>query len=211
MSFKYRVRNAIFFIEMTFIGIISVLILGISLSKAFSIVEISQAGFEGVVFTWLAMITGFCIIPYTIMKRKYGVDIKELGLATPGKYEIATIVLSFGLTIIYLLFNRSNMGIGVFTIVLLQNMGVAISEEFFSKGVLYYIASRITETKIPVVFICSLVFAFMFHSQDPLMVNLTYRLPMGFILGICYIKTNNLYLPICFHVINNLIATSLLK
>jgi len=206
-----KLRNLTYFIVISILGVVAVILFGLIFSNFLSLFNFSNIQIQQMLLTWTAMIMGLCVTPYLLVKKVYNPSITELGIGKIKRYEIFGIVLIVSLTIIYLLLNRTNLNFFIFFIAIIQNLGVAISEEFFSKGILFYISKKITAMKIVAIVMCALVFAFFFHSGDLFINNLTYRLPMGIILGIFYIKTENIYLPITLHIANNLIATSILK
>ncbi len=211
MRTSQRIRNIVYFIGISILSCISVILCGFIISQLLSFINILNSELEMLLLTWTALVLGLCIIPYVFVNKIYNPSIKELGIGEIKNYEILCILSVISLMILYLYVDKSNLRIILLIQVVLQNMGVAFSEEFFSKGILFFIGKKITSNKGVVVIISSIVFAFMFHSGDLFMTNLTYRFPMGIILGIIYLKTDNIYLPIILHVANNLVATSLLK
>lgn len=206
-----KLKNIAFFIGISVWGVIAVILFGVLFNNFFLLLNLSNMHLQQILLTWTAMSMGLCITPYLIVRGVYKTSINELGLGKIKNYEIFGIVLITILTIVYLLQNRNELNFFILAVAIIQNLGVAISEEFFSKGILFYIAKNITAVKLAAIVMCAMIFAFFFHSGDLFITNLTYRLPMGIILGIIYFKTENIYLPITLHVANNLIATSMLK
>ena len=164
-----------------------------------------------ILLTLGAMLIGFWHNTHFLLRRKYSITKLEVGFGPISVLEIIICLFIIGITFLYIVIGRNITNVILFTIAIFQNIGVAIFEEYFSKGILFFIAKKITSNKVIIVLICSCVFAFVLHSSDSFMTNLEYRLPMSVILGVCYLKTNNLYLPITLHLVNNLLATSLLK
>jgi len=205
---KNKIKNVSAFAGITFFGVLTVLMCGLALSKIFNISSFSRSGMIGVLVTWMSMLPGFCIIPFLILKKKYSVSPSDFGIKKPGRYEPALIALIVIAALVWLMMNRPMFGVMLFINVLLQNLGVAFTEEFFTKGVLFYVGRRITDWEILVIILCAAVFAFVFHSSDSFYVNLTYRFPMGIILGLIYSRSETLWLPVTLHLANNLIASS---
>ena len=205
---KNKLKNLSAFVGITFLGALAVLLCGIVFSKLFSISSFSRSGMTGVLVTWMSMLPGFCIIPFLILRKKCLASPSDFGIKKPGRYEPALVALIVVATLVWLMMNRPMFGVMLFVNVLLQNLGVAFTEEFFTKGVLFYVGRRITDWKILVVILCAAVFAFVFHSSDSFYVNLTYRFPMGIILGLIYSRSETLWLPVTLHLVNNLIASS---
>lgn len=208
---KNKVKNLSVFAGITFLGAVAVLLCGLAFSKLFNITSFSRSGLAGVLVTWASMLSGFCIIPYLILRKAYSVPISDLGIKKPRRYEPAIAMLIMAAVLIWLMMNRPMFSAALFVSVLLQNLGIAFAEEFFSKGVLFYLGKRITDQKVFVVILCAAVFAFVFHSSDSFYVNLSYRFPMGIILGLIYARNETLWLPVTLHLANNLITTSVLN
>ena len=206
-----RLRNSLIYAFVTVLGVMSVLIFGLAFAKALKVTSISGMGFYGVLITWLSMIPGFCLVPYAILKKKYKINPKDVGIARTSRKELIVILMISVTAFLYLFAARKDITLVLLFTVLLQNLGVALSEEFFSKGILLYLAGKITENKFMAVLLCACVFAFVFHGSGDPLINLTYRLPMGIILGLIYLKTDNICLPVILHLINNLVATSALN
>ena len=211
MKKSVKLRNLAYFIGISIFGVVAVILFGVVFSNFLSLFNFRNLQLQQILLTWTAMIMGLCVTPYLLVKILYNPSITELGIGKIKKNELFGIILISFLTIVYLLLNRTNLNFFIFFVAIMQNLGVAISEEFFSKGILFYIAKNITAMKMLAIVMCALVFAFFFHSGDLFITNLTYRLPMGIILGIIYFKTENIYLPITLHIANNLIATSIFK
>lgn len=206
-----KVKNSLQFIGIVILGMVGVIISALIVTNvliAFGIVDLSLGK---ILLTWGAMLIGFGIIPTFILRKKYSITKLEMGFGPITMFEIIICLSIIGITLVYIVIGRDITNIILFIIAIFQNIGVAIFEEYFSKGILFFVAKKITSNKVIIVLICSCGFAFVLHSSDSFMTNLEYRLPMAVILGVCYLKTNNLYLPITLHLANNLLATSLLK
>ncbi|MBE5841267.1 MAG: CPBP family intramembrane metalloprotease [Butyrivibrio sp.] len=211
MSKGSRLRNFVYFIVLSIFGVVAVILFGVLFSSVLSLFKSISMEIRQIILTWTAMIMGLCIVPYLIVKKVYAPTAYDIGIGKIKRYEIFGICLIAFLAIAYLLLKRPEMNLYILMAAIIQNIGVSMSEEFFSKGILFYIARKITKVKIIVVVMSAVVFAFFFHSEDLFITNLTYRFPMGIILGIIYLKSENIYLPITLHLANNLIATSVLK
>lgn len=79
---------------------------------------------------------------------------------------------------------------------------VSIAEEFYCRGVLNKELQK-HYSRAASLWLVSLIFAFMFHMDEPFIQNLWQRLPMGLILGLVYNKSNNLWIPIVLHTVFN--------
>ncbi|MBB2181884.1 CPBP family intramembrane metalloprotease [Lachnospiraceae bacterium MD1] len=206
-----KVKNSLQFIGIVILGMVGVIICSLIITNVMNVFGIAASSMGMILLTWSAMLIGFGIIPTFLLRRKYSITKLEVGFGPISVLEIIICLFIIGITFLYIVIGRNITNVILFTIAIFQNIGVAIFEEYFSKGILFFIAKKITSNKVIIVLICSCVFAFVLHSSDSFMTNLEYRLPMSVILGVCYLKTNNLYLPITLHLVNNLLATSLLK
>lgn len=79
---------------------------------------------------------------------------------------------------------------------------ISVSEEFYCRGVLNR-EFRKHYSPAASLWIVSLMFAFLFHMDEPLLQNLWLRLPVGLGLGYAYNKTGNLWIPVLMHTIFN--------
>ena len=89
----------------------------------------------------------------------------------------------------------------------LQNIPIACSEEFWSKGIL--IRQLVSYVKYPVVLIVvpACVFAFVAHFNQPFLANLLYRFPFGLLTAMLFLWTKSLYWPICLHLGYNVMVS----
>ena len=186
-------------------------ILGASLfTKIFTGLGIMET-YEGkILLTWLSMLIGFGILPTLLLERK-NLTMADMGFGRIRKIEALICLVALGAAILYIVVGRQIDSAYLLLVASFQNLGVALFEEYFSKAVLFNAMKPITERKgIPILF-CACIFAYILHNSDSFGVNLFYRFPMALILGILYSKTENLYLPITLHFINNLLVTSILQ
>lgn len=81
---------------------------------------------------------------------------------------------------------------------ILHILAIGISEEIMLRSIVYDEVHSKFNTVISVI-ITSLIFAFIYHSGSDWQSNLLIRFPLGVILSILRIKTNNIYSSILFH------------
>lgn len=159
--------------------------------------------------SFFSMGIGLVAVPFLILKIKREIRLQDVGLKRNTAAEKVIIIVGSGF-LLYILLNYRHVQNTLLAAVIVQNMIVAFSEEFFTKGILFCYLSDIIKNKIVIILISGAVFSLLFHSSDPLGVNLLYRFPMGIIFGIIYYKNGNLSIPIFLHLTNNLIATQML-
>ncbi|MBU3110228.1 CPBP family intramembrane glutamic endopeptidase [Clostridium lacusfryxellense] len=201
-----KLQAILVFMCIVFLPILLLLISGVTLSRIF--VHIMNYPVK-IFITWFSMGLSFVFLPYLFIKKNNKVSLADFGILKITKKEFI-----FCLTVIISLYSflilRTN-SVYIIIIATLQNLGVAFSEEFFNKGVMFFQSKKIFSNSVFVVVLCSLVFAFILHSADPPLVNLFYRFPLGLITGYAYLKTNKLYIPVTIHFINNMLSTGLLN
>nr|WP_245341845.1 CPBP family intramembrane glutamic endopeptidase [Enterococcus rivorum] len=109
-------------------------------------------------------------------------------------------LLSFLISIYFVGINDSE-GIAI----IVSFIVVALTEEFYSRGVLYSEIERMWGRQTAVL-LSSFIFAFLFHSNSEFVVNLLFRLPIALLLGILRKKTNSIYIGSAVHYIYNIIV-----
>ena len=102
---------------------------------------------------------------------------------------------------IYLL---SNYDIKAIVLLSVQTLIVAISEEFWARGVLFYILRKLFNSWFVVVLMSSVIFVFITHMNRDTIENFLYRMPGALIMGFIYQKTKKLQYSILFHYIYNI-------
>ncbi|WP_416389358.1 CPBP family intramembrane glutamic endopeptidase [Paraclostridium bifermentans] len=81
---------------------------------------------------------------------------------------------------------------------------VALGEEFIYRSLLINLLNKKFSTKMSLL-ISSILFAFILHINENIIVNMFIRLPLGIIFGIISIKDNSIKYPILLHTVYNLI------
>ena len=203
-----NILGIVFIIFLVYSALFLTILLAQLLSIAFSNINTNKWGFT--ILTWISMGIGFIIYPLILTKAKYRIKIDEIGAGKISKIEKVIILTGSILVIIYIFAERT-ISTEVVLGVVIQNLAVACSEETFSRGILFYYTGRLVNSSSVKILVSGIVFAFVFHSSDPLLLNLTYRLPMGLILAIVYSRTKNLSIPVFLHLVNNILASQLVK
>ena len=70
----------VIFLFVAYLGVVSVIISALILSRILGIMDISEIGFKAVLLTWGSMVCGLCIIPGVLVKKMYKVTVSQLGL-----------------------------------------------------------------------------------------------------------------------------------
>lgn len=206
-----KIKKILLFIGIVLLGTVGVIVSAFLCAYILNLLGIEEFVLSKIAMTWIAMSIGFCIIPIYILKRYYLITRFDVGMGNASQDEKRICIFILCVAILYVCIGRNVLNVKILLIAILQNFVVAFCEEFFSKGILYYVIGKVTNRKIFKVLICSFVFAFIFHNNGAFATNMLYRFPMAVILGICYLKTNNVYLSVTLHLANNLMATSILN
>ncbi|MEK5231759.1 CPBP family intramembrane glutamic endopeptidase [Lysinibacillus sp. FSL K6-0232] len=183
-----------------FLPLLLVPLLGLILYFSFPNVD-SRAFSIFVVF--LSMASGFCILPYIYMKKKYDLTIGDFGIrALNIKTAIIGIVYLILLEV-YLFYTGHTVSFLVVNSI--QMAIVAFTEEFWARGAVCYLLYKISNRPWFIILLSSLFFAFLTHINEPFIDNLLYRLPGALVMGIIYVRTRNLLYTILFHFSYNMI------
>jgi len=151
----------------------------------------------------VSMTVGFILFPYAYLKKLYQVKREELGVRSVQYLEI----IIGCITLIFLYSYLFSKGIDFQVLILstVQMCIVAVTEEFWARGAMCYIIRKLSNRAWFVVLLSSICFAFVTHMNEPFMDNVLYRLPGSIVMGVIYVKTNNLRYTVLFHFTYNLL------
>ena len=146
----------------------------------------------------------FILIPGIILLRQEKVHLEKLGIKKFSKKDGVICTICCLVLYIYLLTNYDMRAIVLLSV---QTLIVAISEEFWARGVLFYILRKIFSSWFVIVLISSVIFVFVTHMNRDIIENLLYRMPGALIMGLIYQKTEKLQYSILFHYIYNILGS----
>lgn len=152
---------------------------------------------------WVSMLLGMVVLPACYLQREHGpLQHDDLGVRWPGLPQ-----LLIGLCLLTGLAVHMSLRDPAVLWAFLQNIPIAFSEEFWSKGIL--IRQLVSYVKSPVVLIVvsACVFAFVTHFNQPFLANLLYRFPFGLLTAMLFLWTKSLYWPICLHLGYNVMVS----
>lgn len=152
----------------------------------------------------LVLPLSFILIPGIILSRQGKVHLEELGIKKFSKKDSVICTICCLVLYIYLLLNYEMRAIVLLSV---QTLIVAISEEFWARGVLFYVLRKIFSNWLAVVLISSVIFVFVTHMNRDIIENLLYRMPGALIMGLIYQKTEKLQYSILFHYIYNILGS----
>lgn len=159
--------------------------------------------FAAVIIVGISMTAGFILFPYLLAKKIYNPRLDDLGLK---QFTVTEVIIQIAaITALYLFLSTKDYSFVHLLMISLQMLIVAATEEFWARGIICYMLKKIVDNKWFVLIVSSLAFAFLTHLNEPLLDNLLYRLPGGFVIGYIFLQTNNLRYAIMFHFAYNLI------
>ena len=157
-----------------------------------------------IVQSLLVLPLSFILIGGIILSRQGKVHLEELGIKKFSKKDSVICTICCLVLYIYLLLNYEMRAIVLLSV---QTLIVAISEEFWARGVLFYVLRKIFSNWLAVVLISSVIFVFVTHMNRDIIENLLYRMPGALIMGLIYQKTEKLQYSILFHYIYNILGS----
>lgn len=150
----------------------------------------------------ISMSAGFILVPYLYLRKLYQVQREELGIAVFRPLEF--VIIGITLAALYLYLYGKGISSQVLILSTVQMFIVAVTEEFWARGAMCFVIRKLYNKTWFVVLLSSVCFAFVTHMNEPIMDNVLYRLPGSILMGIIYVKTNNLRYTILFHFTYNL-------
>ncbi|WP_371025403.1 CPBP family intramembrane glutamic endopeptidase (plasmid) [Paraclostridium ghonii] len=139
------------------------------------------------------------------MKKIYILELSDLGIKKINTKEVLIFIMFLALLYTYLFSKEKS--ISVIINLSIQTVGVAITEEFWARGILCYIIEKISDKKWIVIIINSLIFAFITHMNRPFLDNLVFRLPGSFCMTFVYMRSKKLHHSVLVHFIYNMIGS----
>lgn len=194
---KISVDNILFLMLMAIVPTVLVIIISF-------IFFILSGGKNEVVQSLVVLPFSFILIPGIILSRLEKVCLEELGIKKFSRKDVVICTTCCLVLYTYLLLKYEIRAIVLLSV---QMFIVAISEEFWARGVLFYILRKIFSNWYVVVLISSVIFVFVTHMNRDLIENLLYRMPGALIMGFIYQKTEKLQYSILFHYVYNILGS----
>lgn len=194
---KISVDNILFLMLMAIVPTVLVIIISF-------IFFILSGGKNEVVQSLVVLPFSFILIPGIILSQQEKVCLEELGIKKFSRKDVVICTTCCLVLYTYLLLKYEIRAIVLLSV---QMFIVAISEEFWARGVLFYILRKIFSNWYVVVLISSVIFVFVTHMNRDLIENLLYRMPGALIMGFIYQKTEKLQYSILFHYVYNILGS----
>lgn len=192
-------NNVLKVIALSVLPPLMLLILLISISMIIGILNITQPLISILDSQSIPIFISFVLIPIYILKLTDKLNFKDIGLVDfLNKRTIITTLSILFLFISIVMYTNKFNDIATNYYVFIHFMFIGISEEILTRGIMIHILSR-NLGKVVSMILSSLIFAFVFHSNENILTNLIIRLPLGIILGSMYLYTKNLSSSILLH------------
>jgi hypothetical protein len=154
--------------------------------------------------TWIVMGLSFVIIPGFIVNKKYRFTAGDIGIV---KIKLKEILV--GAFIIILMYGYLTGKTGAYSLLLLslQTIAVAVCEEMWARGILFYVISKFTSNRIVMILLSSVIFTFLIHINRGFYNNLIYRLPGAVLMCVVYDRSKKLHYSILVHFVYNMLTS----
>ncbi len=164
----------------------------------FSIIPVKTKEISMLITLTLPTITSLYLLPKSLSKfliKNKNISIKEI---------IFTITFLLVFSIIYgLLFLNKFDSLSMMIIIILHYSIVSLGEEYTYRTLILDVLKQKYKVWISIA-ISALLFSFILHINEDILINLLIRFPIGLILGYISNKTNTIIYSIILHTIYNL-------
>ncbi|MEH7922434.1 CPBP family intramembrane metalloprotease [Staphylococcus pseudintermedius] len=143
------------------------------------------------------------IIEVLLLKR----TLNDLGLyiiITKSQLLFVFVLLSISTLVSYFFLLENNR---LALSILFSFITVAISEELYVRGILYFEFKKIWGDLISVI-LTSFIFAFVYHANSDFFSNLIFRFPLALVLVFVRKKSGNIYNSVLLHYIYNVVVNT---
>ena len=207
LSLKEKVNDFIYFllklsayIILPLIGMIAWILISSSMinGNISTSVDSISGLFETIVIFSVPMLLFLAFIPLLVKIKIDNKSLNDLGLVFIRNIIILTLNILILVAVIFSFCTSNAFNSSEIPAMILHILAIGISEEIMLRSIVYDEVHSKFNTVISVI-ITSLIFAFIYHSGSDWQSNLLIRFPLGVILSILRIKTNNIYSSILFH------------
>lgn len=192
-------NNVLKVIALAVLPSLVLLVLIISMSILMGMFKIDQPLISILASQSIPIFISFVLIPIYILKFTDKLDFEDIGLA--GFTNKKTIIMSLSIVFLFVsivIYTKTFNVIIDNYYIFIHFMFIGISEEILARGIMIHILNR-NLGKIMSMILSSLIFAFVFHSNEDVLTNLIIRAPLGIIFGSIYLYTKNLSSSILLH------------
>lgn len=158
----------------------------------------------GLVQTMIVLPAGFILCPVLMLRKVKLPALGELGIKRLTVLDSIICALAVTVVIFYI---GLSYGFDSLRVLAIETIIIACCEEFWARGVLFYVLEKMELNAVAVIVISSLIFVFVTHMNRAPLENLLYRLPGAILMGVIYKKTGKLAYSITFHYCYNLLGS----
>ncbi len=145
---------------------------------------------------------GFILFPVSWYLFSHKHQLQDVGMVKRiDKATVTICALSFGI-IVYTCFHIQYVP----WIMLVHFAVIGLGEELVFRGILLHRLQKVMDNWLAVL-ISAAVFAFVFHSGQPFLDNVSYRLILGVVFGLIFLHTKNIWGVACIHFAYNFFIT----
>lgn len=158
----------------------------------------------------MPMLVALAAVPLCFKTIWQKVTLQELGFRRPTRFGYLFCAVCTGIVAASTAAMAGNPNIGIpVSVICFQFFAVAISEEIMLRGVLMDELGKLVSSQRLCCVINAAIFAFIYHSSEPILPNLLIRFPLG--LALCYsrVKSGEIYSPIMLHWAYNMFISTL--
>jgi len=190
--------------DLMFVGLIVIIPMFSVLLTSFILFSVIKNGNSvmELLQTWIVMGVSFVALPCFITFKKYRFNAGDLGIVKMHPHEL--LVGGFLLFFLYF-FLLGKMDVNTLILLSLQTVAVAVCEEIWARGLLFYVIGKLTDNHIVTILFSSIIFTFLIHINRGFFNNLIYRLPGAILMCIVYYRSKKLQYSIMFHFMYNMI------
>lgn len=152
----------------------------------------------------LSIVLSMLVFPFCLIRKTHNVTMKDLGVKRllPSDY----IMILCSISLVFMLVYVKEVEPITVLFLIIQNMFVALGEEFVFRSCMFYILRKMIKNEIVIIAIVTLVFVFVFHSGASVVENAVWRLPVAIVLGVLYSKKNTLFYVVLLHFVYNMVG-----
>lgn len=176
------------------------------------IIQDSSSNMAAVICLWVSMFMSFCLFPYLYTKRTVSNSLHSSGIIKPSRndvYLFIPFICGILAIIIYVSYNQLQP-VETILYILFSQIGVALIEEFFSRGVIIHTLSCRIHNTIALIIISAIIFGLFMHTGSNIFENLLYRVPAGIFLAGLYLWRKNIWLAVIAHFTYNIFCLMVL-
>lgn len=192
--------------DVMFLGLLVIIPMMAVLITSFIFLALIKNGNDaaGLIQTWVVMGISFVAIPAFIVNKKYKITAGDIGVV-----KIEPLEMVAGLFLLILLYCYLTGKTDRYSLLLLalQTLAVAVCEEIWARGILFFVIGKFMPNRIAVIILSSILFTFFIHINRGFYNNLIYRLPGAIIMSLVYDRSRKIHYSVMVHFAYNMLTS----